>query len=152
MPDPVFRSFAVGAMIVVAVTVVAALTLLPAVLSLMGDRINWLTLPFIGRRDGSTGDGRLLGDDYPRRHRTARSSASSYRAVSSSPPPYRCSVSTSARWASAPCRRSSNPRHAFDVLNQEFSDGVLTADVVIDAPDVNARRRAGRYRQPDHGA
>jgi RND superfamily putative drug exporter len=30
----------------------------------------------------------------------------------------------------------SNARHAFDVINREFSDGVLTADVVIDAPDV----------------
>src|SRR3990172_12532233 len=50
MPDPVFQSFAVGAMLVVAATVLAALTLLPAVLGLLGDRVNWLTLPFIGRR------------------------------------------------------------------------------------------------------
>jgi len=32
----------------------------------------------------------------------------------------------------------SEPRHAFDVLNEEFSDGVLTADIAIDAPDVGA--------------
>jgi putative drug exporter of the RND superfamily len=29
-------------------------------------------------------------------------------------------------------------RHAFDVVNAEFSDGILTADIVIDAPDVHA--------------
>jgi RND superfamily putative drug exporter len=32
----------------------------------------------------------------------------------------------------------SNSRHAFDVLNEEFSAGILTADIVIDAPDVDA--------------
>jgi RND superfamily putative drug exporter len=31
----------------------------------------------------------------------------------------------------------SNSRHAFDVINREFSDGVLTADVVIDSEDSN---------------
>ena len=50
MPDPTFQSFAVGAMLVVAATVLAALTLLPAILGLLGDRVNWLTLPLIGRR------------------------------------------------------------------------------------------------------
>jgi RND superfamily putative drug exporter len=32
----------------------------------------------------------------------------------------------------------SNMRHAFDVINEEFSEGIFTADIVIDAPDVNA--------------
>ena len=56
MPDPTFRSFAVGAILVVGATVLAALMLLPAALSLLGDRVNWLTLPFIGRR-GEAGNG-----------------------------------------------------------------------------------------------
>jgi RND superfamily putative drug exporter len=48
----------------------------------------------------------------------------------------------------------SNPRHAFDVLNREFSTGVLTADVVIDAADVNTPAvQAGieRLTQSVHG-
>ena len=61
VPDPVFRSFAVGAILVVAVTVLAAMTLLPAVLSLLGDRINWLSLPFIGKRGAIEGSGGLWG-------------------------------------------------------------------------------------------
>jgi putative drug exporter of the RND superfamily len=32
---------------------------------------------------------------------------------------------------------ASDPRHAFDVLNENFSSGVLTADIVVDAADVN---------------
>jgi putative drug exporter of the RND superfamily len=45
----IMRSLAVGAILVGIVTVVAALTLLPAVLSLLGDRINALKLPLVGK-------------------------------------------------------------------------------------------------------
>ncbi|MCU1491991.1 MAG: hypothetical protein JWM85_3396 [Acidimicrobiaceae bacterium] len=50
----VLRSLAAGAVIVGAVSVVAALTLLPAVLSLMGDRVNSFRLPIVGRNIGAT--------------------------------------------------------------------------------------------------
>jgi len=50
----VLRSLAAGAVIVGAVSVVAALTLLPAVLSLLGDRVNSFRLPVVGRNLGST--------------------------------------------------------------------------------------------------
>jgi RND superfamily putative drug exporter len=49
----VLRSLAAGAVIVGAVSVVAALTLLPAVLSLMGDRVNSFRLPIVGRNLGA---------------------------------------------------------------------------------------------------
>jgi RND superfamily putative drug exporter len=41
MPSNIYRALSVGAIVVVAVSVVATLTLLPAVLGLLGDRINW---------------------------------------------------------------------------------------------------------------
>jgi putative drug exporter of the RND superfamily len=50
VPDTTLRSLAIGAIIVGLVTMVAALTLLPALLSLLGDRVNALRLPFMGRR------------------------------------------------------------------------------------------------------
>jgi RND superfamily putative drug exporter len=50
VPDTVLRSLALGAILVGIVSVVAALTLLPAVLSLLGDRVNALRIPVIGRR------------------------------------------------------------------------------------------------------
>ena len=46
----VLRSLAAGAIIVGVVSVAAALTLLPAVLSLLGDRVNSLRLPIVGKR------------------------------------------------------------------------------------------------------
>ena len=48
VPHTVFRSIAVGAIVVVLVAVLAALTLLPATLSILGDRIERLRVP--GRR------------------------------------------------------------------------------------------------------
>ena len=49
VPDTILRSLALGAIIVGLVTMAAALTLLPALLSLLGDRVNALRLPFLGR-------------------------------------------------------------------------------------------------------
>ncbi len=49
VPMSIFYSLAAGAMFVVAVSVLAALTLLPAVLGLLGGRINSLRIPLIHR-------------------------------------------------------------------------------------------------------
>jgi putative drug exporter of the RND superfamily len=49
VPTTIFRSLAAGAILVGIVSVLAALTLLPAVLGLLGDRVNALRLPFFGR-------------------------------------------------------------------------------------------------------
>jgi RND superfamily putative drug exporter len=50
VPHTIMRSLATGAILVGIVSVIAALTLLPAVLSLLGDGIERLRLPFFGRR------------------------------------------------------------------------------------------------------
>ncbi len=47
--DPTFTSFAVGTMTVVAVAMIASLTVLPAVLSKLGDRVEKGRIPFVGR-------------------------------------------------------------------------------------------------------
>ncbi len=50
VPTNIFASLAIGAIVVVSMSVLAALTLLPAVLSLLGDRVNRLKVPYLGRR------------------------------------------------------------------------------------------------------
>ncbi len=50
VPDTILRSLATGAILVGVVSVVAALTLLPAILGALGDRVNALRLPWLGRR------------------------------------------------------------------------------------------------------
>jgi uncharacterized membrane protein YdfJ with MMPL/SSD domain len=57
VPTNTLRSLAAGAVIVGVVSVAAALTLLPAMLQLLGDRVNALRLPIIGKRLGNTGSG-----------------------------------------------------------------------------------------------
>ena len=52
VPSTIFRSLAAGAILVALVSIAAALTLLPAVLSLLGDRVNALRVPYVGRSAG----------------------------------------------------------------------------------------------------
>jgi len=51
----IMRSLALGAILVGIVSVVAALTLLPAVLQLLGDRVNALRVPVLGRQIARAG-------------------------------------------------------------------------------------------------
>ena len=50
VPTSIYKSLAVGAILVVISAVAASLTLLPAALALLGERIDSLRVPFIGRR------------------------------------------------------------------------------------------------------
>jgi uncharacterized membrane protein YdfJ with MMPL/SSD domain len=61
VPSNIMKSLAVGAIAVGIVSVVAALTLLPSLLGLLGDRVNALRVPFIGRSIGSGQEGRFWG-------------------------------------------------------------------------------------------
>jgi RND superfamily putative drug exporter len=48
-PMSIFKTMGIGAILVVLVAVIASLTLLPALLSLFGDKVNKLRLPFVPR-------------------------------------------------------------------------------------------------------
>jgi RND superfamily putative drug exporter len=61
VPSNVMKSLAVGAIAVGIVSVLAALTLLPALLGLIGDRVNALRVPFVGRNLGAASEGRFWG-------------------------------------------------------------------------------------------
>ncbi|TML55924.1 MAG: MMPL family transporter [Actinobacteria bacterium] len=55
VPSNVMKSLAVAAIMVGIVSVFAALTLLPALLGLLGDRVNSLRIPWVGRSSGQEG-------------------------------------------------------------------------------------------------
>ncbi len=61
VPSNVMKSLAVGAISVGIVSVLAALTLLPALLGTLGDRVNALRVPWVGRNVGSAEEGRFWG-------------------------------------------------------------------------------------------
>jgi uncharacterized membrane protein YdfJ with MMPL/SSD domain len=49
LDDPLFRSMAVGTISVILVAVIGSLTFLPATLAILGDGVNRLRVPFLGR-------------------------------------------------------------------------------------------------------
>ncbi|MFL5959695.1 MAG: MMPL family transporter [Gaiellaceae bacterium] len=55
VPTSIMRSLALGAILVGIVSVAAALTLLPALLSVVGDRVDSLRVPILGRNLGRSG-------------------------------------------------------------------------------------------------
>jgi RND superfamily putative drug exporter len=59
--DKTFMSFAIGTMLVVAVAMLGSLTVLPAMLAWLGDRIDKVRVPFVGRRRTDAGDSRVWG-------------------------------------------------------------------------------------------
>ena len=56
VPFPLFQSLGLGAILVVLVSLAATLTLLPAVLTLLGTRIDRLPMPFFGRARSSASE------------------------------------------------------------------------------------------------
>jgi uncharacterized membrane protein YdfJ with MMPL/SSD domain len=62
VPSSIMRSLAVGAILVGIVSVVASATLLPALLGALGDRVNSLRMPLVGRHAGEADpEGRVWG-------------------------------------------------------------------------------------------
>jgi len=63
VPSSIMRSLAVGAILVGIVSVVASATLLPALLGLLGDKIDRLRIPLVGRRsvEAANPEGRFWG-------------------------------------------------------------------------------------------
>ena len=57
--DPTFMSFALGTIVVVAVAVLGSLTVLPALLSKLGDRVEKARVPFLHRLRRDDGEGRF---------------------------------------------------------------------------------------------
>src|SRR5262249_21548462 len=59
--DATFASFAYATMLVVAVAMLGSLTVLPALLSRLGDNVDRLRVPILGRRRRPGGEGRFWG-------------------------------------------------------------------------------------------
>ncbi len=57
--DPTFTGFGLATMTVVAVAVIGSLTVLPALLSWLGDRVEKVHVPFVGRFRRQDGEGRI---------------------------------------------------------------------------------------------
>lgn len=140
VPTNIFRSFGVGASIVVILSVAASLTMLPAILSLLGDRVNMLSIPLIGARrshEHDTNSGAWAAIARAVMARPVISAVLSAGLLIVLAIPYFSIQLGASGPASIPPEYE--VRQAFEILNEEFSAGRLApTNIVVTAGDVTA--------------
>ncbi|MDA0365537.1 MAG: MMPL family transporter [Chloroflexi bacterium] len=140
VPTNIFRSFGVGASIVVILSVAASLTMLPAILSLLGDRVNMLSIPLIGARRShqhDTNSGAWAAIARAVMARPVISAVLSGGLLIVLAIPYFSIQLGASGPASIP--PAYEVRQAFEILNEEFSAGRLApTNIVVTATDVTA--------------
>ena len=136
MPDILFKSFGIGAITVVVTAVVAALTLLPALLGLLGDRVNWLTIPIIGRRRPPESGGGFWGaiTGVVTAHPAISVVVTAALLIALTAPVTTLELGSGGL---SMLPDDTDERHAFDSIIEEFSDGIINADIVVLARDVS---------------
>jgi uncharacterized membrane protein YdfJ with MMPL/SSD domain len=148
IPNTIFRSLAFGAITVGITSVAAALTLLPAVLSLLGDRINALRVPFIGRgaEQGTAAEGRFWGAIVRAVvRRPVLSLVVSVGVLLALCVPVLEFKTGEAGIQTLPDRFES--KQGFNALQQELGGGTTdTVQVVVDGPLLESATRSGTER------
>jgi RND superfamily putative drug exporter len=139
IPHTIFRSLSAGAILVVTVSVMASLTLLPAVLSLLGDWINKGRIPFV--QHAQSGHHEEVGGFWDRVARTVMAKPvlsvvlSAGLLIALSIPFFNINLGGSGV-SSLPDNFIA--KQGFDILDAKFSGGdVSPVEVVIDG-DVNS--------------
>src|SRR5439155_365280 len=158
--DATFASFGYATMIVVAVAMVGSLTVLPALLSKLGDRVERLHVPLVGRLRRNNGEGRIWGAIVERVLRRPLLSAvvAGGALLALAAPALQLRMATP---GPDTFPKSLDVVKTYDRMQQAFPGKALPANVVVKAPDVNApavrqainrlERRAlasGRAREP----
>jgi RND superfamily putative drug exporter len=133
--DQTFASLGFATILVVAVAVLGSLTVLPAVLSRLGDNVDRLRVPFLGRLRRDDGEGRVWGAIVDRvLRRPALSAALSAGLLLALAAP-------ALQLALAPQGAESFPQSlrvmkTYDRMQGAFPGSALPANVVVQAPSV----------------
>ncbi len=146
VPSTIFKSLAAGAIIVVIVSVLVTMTLLPAIIALLGDRVNSLRVPILGRslarNEYHDGEGGFwdrftrLVMKYPI---IALVTACSILIAASAP---LMDINTgSAGVTTLP--DSAPTKEGFYILENEFSFGLVTPAEIVISGDVNSSEVSG---------
>ena len=135
--DATFASFGLATMIVVAVAMVGSLTVLPALLSRLGDRVDRLRVPFVGRLHRG-GQGRVWGAIVDRVMRRPLLSAVLAGGVllALAAPAIQLRMTTP---GPDTYPKSLPVVQAYNQMQQAFPGTALPADVVVKAPNVNGQ-------------
>ena len=153
VPDTILRSLATGAILVGIVSVVAALTLLPAILGSLGDRVNALRIPWLRTKDREEcrhGGANLVPNRPSRDARAAAQRSGVDRGASRA-----CRAGPRLRDRlprnpDAPATGSPS-KQGFRALEESFGVGTVDdVQVVVDgdvrSPELGAAPRPGRRR------
>jgi RND superfamily putative drug exporter len=149
VPTKIFVSLATGAILVVLVAVIAALTLLPAIISLLGDRIEALRIPLFGRRaEEPTESGGFWGRIVAvvMRHPVI-ALVLSVAVLLIASVPYFGIHTGSAGLATLP--DSTHAKQGYVVLNRDFTVGEVTPATIVvdgDVTSANARQAFAKLR------
>jgi RND superfamily putative drug exporter len=135
--DETFASLAFATILVVAVAVLGSLTVLPAVLSRLGDKVDRLRVPLVGRHRRDNGEGGIWGaivDRVLRRPALSAALAAGLLLALAAP---------ALQLRLAPQGTESFPQSlevikTYKRMQQAFPGTALPANVVVKAPDVNA--------------
>jgi uncharacterized membrane protein YdfJ with MMPL/SSD domain len=132
-----FSSFATGTILVVAIAMIASVTVLPAVLSKLGDRVNKGRLPFVGRRRENAGDSRVWAAilrPVLRRPLVAVIVAGSMLVALAVPV---LGMHTALPGVDS-MSRDMKVMQTYDRIQQAFPGDAISAEVVVSADDVTA--------------
>jgi RND superfamily putative drug exporter len=133
--DPTFASLALATILVVAVAVLGSLTVLPALLSRLGDKVDRGRVPFVGRLRRGDGEGRIWGAIVDRvLRRPALSAALAGAALLALAAPALQLRLAAQGPESFP--KSVEVIETYDRMQQAFPGSALPANVVVEAPSV----------------
>ena len=148
VPTKIFVSLGAGAILVVLVAVISAMTLLPALLGLLGDRVESLRVPFFGRRAQQTTAphegfwGRTV--DLVMRHPVIAVVASVALLLIAAIP--YLNINTGAAGTST-LPDSTLAKQGFVVLNRDFTVGEVTPATIVVDGDVATPAAAQAFRE-----
>ncbi len=135
--DGTFESFAYATMMVVAIAMLGSLTVLPALLSRLGDGVERVRVPFVGRIRGSHGESRVWGPivDAVLRRPVLSAVLAGGALLLLAAPVLQLRISTP---GPDTFPKSLAVVKTYDRMQQAFPGKALPANVVVKAPDVNA--------------
>jgi uncharacterized membrane protein YdfJ with MMPL/SSD domain/pimeloyl-ACP methyl ester carboxylesterase len=135
--DQTFASLAFATILVVGVAVLGSLTVLPAVLSKLGDRVDRLRVPLIGRRRRSDREGGIWGPIVDRvlRHPALSATLAAAFLLALAAPALQLHL---AAQGTESFPQSLPVIKTYKRMQAAFPGKALPAEVVVKAPDVNA--------------
>jgi uncharacterized membrane protein YdfJ with MMPL/SSD domain len=135
--DATFASLGLATILVVAVAVLGSLTVLPALLSKLGDRVERLRVPLVGRRPRDNGEGRIWGAIVDRvLHRPVLSAlVAAGLMLALAAPALQLHIATP---GPDTFPKSLTVVKTYNRMQRAFPGTALPASVVVQAPNVNA--------------